>query len=329
MNALVVPTNSPARLLDFLRAWTPWPWDRVIVVEDLPEVDAAFLEALSPADARRVELFSWAQIDAALPDASIISREDSAIRSFGFWHAWRTGAEIILTLDDDCYPTADAFVEGHRDNLYRTPAWQSSVAGLHARGLPYRNLGVLRDVQVSMGLWLGSPDVDAITTLAGTGRPVTDADARTRVMSAQQYFPMSGMNLAFRREAACLMYFPPMGRGEPFARFDDIWCGIALQRICRHLGLSITCGHPLVDHRRASDALINLVKEAPGVAANERRWETVDAVVLTAGSPLGCMLELGAALAADADEYVARWGRSIATWCALFAAAPVTAAPPA
>ena len=257
-----------------------------------------------------------------LPDPTIISREDSAIRSFGFWRAWRAGAQIIFTLDDDCYPTDHDLVEMHRDNLYRTPAWTSSVPGMRVRGLPYRNLGVLRDVYVSMGLWRGYPDLDAVNTLAGPEPTASLLHTGTRVMPSHQYFPMSGMNLAFRREVACLMYFAPMGRGQPFARFDDIWCGTVLQRICRHLGYSIVCGEPIVDHRRASDPFINLVKEAPGVGFNEHFWEMIDGVSLTGSEPHACMLEMAAQLRSCDDEYLAGWGRALTAWCGLFDEVP-------
>jgi len=319
VNALVVPTNSAERLAEFLAAWAPWPWDRIVVVQDAPEVDIRVPDMLETVAAERLEVFSWAEIDTMLSDPSIISRQDSAIRSFGFWHAWATGAEIIFTLDDDCFPAGDDIVGLHRDNLYRTPAWQSSVPGMHVRGLPYRNAGVLRDVHLSMGLWRGCPDIDAVTTLAGTQAGTSIAGTGTRVMPSAQYFPMSGMNLAFRREVACLMYFPPMGLGQPYGRFDDIWCGIVVQRIFRHLGYSIVCGQPLVDHRRASDPFTNLVKEAPGIAANEHVWETVDAVELSGDDPCRCMQEMGTALGASEDEYASRWGQAIAAWCALFA----------
>jgi len=317
VNALVVPTNSAERLAEFLSAWAPWPWDRILVVQDAPELDLKIPEPLRAVAAERLEAFSWAEIDGLLPDPSIISREDSAIRSFGFLRAWATGAEIIFTLDDDCFPTADDPVAMHRANLYDTPMWQTSVPGMRVRGLPYRNLGVLPNVQVSMGLWRGCPDVDAVSTLAGVDT-VSVAGIDTRVMPERQYFPISGMNLAFRRDVACLMYFAPMGRGQPYRRFDDIWCGVVLQRICRHLGYSIVCGRPLVDHRRASDPFVNLVKEAPGVAANEHLWETIDAVRLNGREPHECMAEMGAALSAADDEYLAGWGRRICGWCELF-----------
>jgi Reversibly glycosylated polypeptide len=324
VNALVVPTNSSERLADFLAAWAPWPWDLIIVVQDEPELALTIPPGLELEAAARLRAFSWAEIDDTLDDPGLISRNDSAIRSFGFWQAWRAGAEIIFTLDDDCYPTDDDLVAAHRDNLYRTPMWTSPVPGLRVRGLPYRRLGVLPDVQISMGLWRGTPDLDAITTLAGVVDPAVDrvTAAPTRVMSPHQFFPMSGMNLAFRREVTCLMYFAPMGRGQPYGRFDDIWCGILAQRICRHLGYSIVSGRPHVDHRRASDPFRNLVKEAPGIAVNERLWETIGALRLQAGTPVGCMREAGEALAATADDYLVGWGRSIISWCGLFADAP-------
>jgi hypothetical protein len=203
------------------------------------------------------------------------------------------------------------------------------------RGLPYANAGTLRNIYVSMGLWVGHPDIDAVQVLArpsrrGTsgssgarndyGDGVLDRGLSSRLMPGDQYFPMCGMNLAFRREAACLMYFPPMGLNSPYSRFDDIWAGLVLQRICRHLRYGIVCGQPVVEHRRASDPFTNLIKEAPGIRANENMWEIIDAVDLLGSDALTCMREMGAALGnyRDGDGYVRRWGCAILEWCKLF-----------
>jgi hypothetical protein len=280
--------------------------------------------------------YSWRDIDASLPEPGIISRRDSGIRAYGFWRAWAMGAGYIFTLDDDCFPVGGDgdvnHVRQHLQNLEATPAWRSSVPHLRVRGLPYANAGTLRNVYVSMGLWLGHPDIDAIQVLAhpspgGTREAcgdcrdrVLDRGLSSRLMPGEQYFPLCGMNLAFRREAACLMYFPPMGLNSPYSRFDDIWAGLVLQRICRHLRYGIVCGQPVVEHRRASDPFTNLVKEAPGIGANENMWEIVDAVDLLGSDPLTCMREMGAALCAhrSEDKYVRRWGLGIMEWCKLF-----------
>lgn len=316
MNVLVIPTNRPDCVGKFLDAWRPWPWDKILIVEDAPEVSGT-------GNDERIVRYGWHDIDASLSEPGIISRRDSAIRAYGFWRAWAMGADYIFTLDDDCFPVNGEYVRQHMQNLEATPVWHSTVPHLRVRGLPYANTGMLRNIYVSMGLWVGHPDLDAIQLLVQAGRggdPVLDRGLASRVMPSEQYFPLCGMNLAFRREVACLMYFPPMGADSPYARFDDIWAGLVLQRICRHLRYGIVCGQPLVEHRRASDPFANLVKEAPGIRANENMWEIVDAVELRGCDPLTCMREVGAALSdheTDA-EYIRRWGRAILEWCKLF-----------
>jgi reversibly glycosylated polypeptide/UDP-arabinopyranose mutase len=318
---LVIPTNRPSHLREFLDAWRPWPWSRTIVIEDGPEVTCE-----RPPDAgEEFEIYSWKEIGDSIPDPEIISRRDSAIRAFGFWVGWKRGADYLVTLDDDCLPADGTDLVGeHLANLESTPAWQSTVPGLRVRGLPYRNLGTVRPpAAVSVGLWTGIPDLDAINALARGAEAGAElvAAATTRVMTPQQLFPMSGMNLAIRGELACLMYYPPMGERSPYRRFDDIWCGLVVQRICRQLGLPIVCGRPFVEHRRASNPFANLEKEAAGVTANERVWELVDSIELSATTALEAMRELGGRMRerADGDPYFERWGAGIVSWCELFA----------
>lgn len=322
MNVLVVPTNRGERLLEFLDAWDPWPWDRILVIEDAAEVTVELPAERWSSDVATVEIFSWKEIDAELPEPWIISRMDSGVRAFGFWKAWQEGASCVFTIDDDCHPAGDDLIAEHLRNLHETPMWQSTVPGLRVRGLPYRNVGGPLPVDVSVGLWLGVPDLDSVQSLAHDGTNAGGnlvSNVRSRVMPSEQYFPMSGMNLAVRREAACLMYYPPMGKDSPYGRFDDIWCGLVVQRICRHLRHSIVCGRPFVAHLRASDPFANLVKEAPGIDANERMWELIEAVQLRGTTPIECMRDLGGSLVASADgEYVERWGRAILAWCELF-----------
>src|SRR4051812_42592921 len=99
MNVLVVPTVRPERLPDFLEAWWREPFDLILVVQDTSR------RTFDPQGFRgRVRVYSWEEIDRELPCPEVISRRDSAIRSFGFYQAWRLGAELICTLDDDCGP---------------------------------------------------------------------------------------------------------------------------------------------------------------------------------------------------------------------------------
>ena len=309
MRALVVPTIRETSIKDFLESWQSVDdWDVIIVVEDNPEKSF---------DIEVDYHFCWKDIDGDLRDDSwIISRRDSAIRSYGFYKAYQLGAEYIFTLDDDCFPIVGSnFCEEHLDNLENTTKWCDSVLGYRTRGLPYKNFGNLSNVKLSMGLWEGVPDLDAVNTLVNY-QELKLSD--TRVMPVGQYFPICGMNLAFKSEITPLTYFPLMGEGYLFKRFDDIWFGIMCKKICDHLGFSITCGKPYIHHSRASDVFDNLIKEAPGIKYNEKFWEIIDNMNLKSDSISDCMKEIGISLEQKDDEYLKKLGRAIQIWTGLF-----------
>jgi reversibly glycosylated polypeptide/UDP-arabinopyranose mutase len=311
MKALVVPTIRSNCLLNFLKAWNDVKdWDVTIIVEDNPtktfQADVDFH-------------FAWDDIDKDLGESSwIISRRDSAIRSYGFYKAYQLGADYIFSLDDDCYPIEGVrFCEEHINNLENFPKWCGSVLGKRTRGLPYKNLGKLDNVKFSVGLWKGVSDHDAVAVLSGNDQELPIG--YSRIIPKDQYFPFCGMNFAFKREATPLTYFALMGEGYPFGRFDDIWFGIICKKICDHLGYLIACGHPCVRHSKASNVFNNLVKEAPGIKYNENFWELIDQIKLEHTSPIICMREIALALKyREDDEYLNKLGTAIQSWVSLF-----------
>jgi reversibly glycosylated polypeptide/UDP-arabinopyranose mutase len=133
------------------------------------------------------------------------------------------------------------------------------------------------------------------------------------------YFPMSGMNLAFRASFAPAMWFPLMGRGWPFDRFDDIWAGVLAKRVADHLGFGMISGDPTVEHRRASNVFANLRKEAAGIEANETFWRAVDSVALDADATTvaGAYLQLSERLPLD-GPYFEKLRTGMAVWASLF-----------
>lgn len=266
---LVVPTIREACIARFLAAWQPYPWDHAVVVEDNPEPTFK----LDGIDAH----YSWQDIEGDFPGEDIFSRRDSAIKTYGFYKAVKEfGATHVLTLDDDCMPSGheskDKFVRKHLQAL-QPKQWTSSWPGLRVRGLPYMDWGDAEaEVLVNMGLWTEVPDLDAIGMLSEPPIPPLPPADYSRLMHPEQYFPMCGMNLFFSVKALPLMYFPKMGEGSPYARFDDIWCGLIAQHILKQFNTVMTVGAPFIRHEKASDALVNLKKEAPGIAAHELFW---------------------------------------------------------
>jgi reversibly glycosylated polypeptide/UDP-arabinopyranose mutase len=316
--------------MEFLVKWSPWEnWDLVIIVEDNPT--KTFDLGMYKED---VVHLAWDDIDADLGEQSwIISHRDSAIRSYGFYYAWKQGADYIFTLDDDCYPQshtdvyftdgphyAKQFVAEHIQAMAHWTRWTESVHGWRTRGIPYNNKGALTNVVLNVGWWDTNPDLDAVQTLSGGEENWKGFDhyRKHEIIPNGQYFPMCGMNLCFKKEAAPLMFFPLMGEGYPYKRLDDIWCGIIMKKVCDHLRWSVSVGLPFIDHIRASDPFVNLVKEAPGIAANEWFWETIDAIKLTEDSPAECMMEIGIEIGTHQNDYLQKLGEAIQIWSSLF-----------
>ncbi|MCC6619500.1 MAG: hypothetical protein IT341_10740 [Chloroflexi bacterium] len=312
---LVVPNHLPH--LDVLDAWadvlgsTP-----VIVVQDVGPKPRA------PAGLD-VTIVDHDDIAAALgSDAWIIPSQTSACRSYGYYLAWQRRPDYIVTIDTDCYPDGSNLLWGHAANLRRnvTLDWVNSGAGLYYRGFPYR----IRDaspVTLSHGLWSGVPDFDAATWLHNPNVRLRPADG-TRVIPRHSFFPMCGMNLAWRTELTPAMYFGLFGPAYGFDQYDDIWAGVLVKRVMDHLGLAAISGYPSVEHRKQSNVYVNLVKQAPGLAMNEHFWREVQRVPLTATTIAGTYRQLIEGLpdviADEPQGYTVRLKLAALTWVGLY-----------
>lgn len=320
--ALVIPT---IRTLDFLSAWgDQFNGASLYVIEDHTS-----RELKTPTlDGVQMHHYAWNDIrDDFGKDEWIFSRKNAGIRSYGFWKAYQDGAEVIITLDDDCYPTNDPLVSGHLDNLiYKAPdAWMSVYPDpqhLYTRGFHYDVREKKRTV-ISHGLWSGALDLDAQTEVA-TGKLQERPYPPLRMtVPSGMFFPMSSMNLAFVREITPTMFFPMMGydpEGKPWGydRYDDIWAGVFAKKICDHLGLAVVSGSPFVEHRKASDPSANLVKERVGMRINEGLWKHVDDARLTKRRPAACFRELADVIDFPSGRYFERLRLAMRIWSGLF-----------
>jgi reversibly glycosylated polypeptide/UDP-arabinopyranose mutase len=319
MKALVIPTCRADRIAEFLRQWEPLIGDlKVFVIEDSPKSHLPYA-------------YDWEHITNELGSLEwIISRRDSAIRSFGFCMAWREGAELIITLDDDCLPgpmdrpywQGGSLSLAH-ERAMEIPRFRSSLRDVRVRGLPY-NTQLADPAVVNVGLWEGVLDFDAINQLSGPAVDEIDhATIGSNCLPAGQYVPMCGMNMAFSRAAAPLMYFGLQGQGRPVGRFDDIWCGVLAKRISDHLGWRWTYGLPIIHHTRASNPFSNLVKEAPGVAEHETYWQYIDRMEFKETDAVGCMMEAAEQIGKYEPKFLPRdyfidLAKATAIWASLF-----------
>jgi hypothetical protein len=320
---IVVPTIREASIERFLEQWAAeFSGHRVIVVEDNPQRTFALPKWL--------EHYSWQDIDERLGDlAWIIPRRSDCVRSFGYYLAAQEDCDFVVTLDDDCYPEdtyKPSFLSLVRDALDRQwedDRWWSTLGGrLRARGFPYEIRGKSMPTMIHHGLWSNVPDFDARTQLRLPNHRLTPATTVQRVPHGR-FFPMCGMNLAFRPAMIPALYFLLMGKHRdgsawPFDRFGDIWAGVFVKKVADPLGFAVTSGAPSILHSRASNPEVNLQKETPGYPVNEVLWRKVEAVGLTAETVAGCYLQLADSLDMD-GEYWAALKSAMKAWVSLFA----------
>lgn len=319
---IVIPT---IRNLDFLFAWSGAFSDcHVIVVEDGPTKTAC----LPRAPRKQTLQYCWEDIRKDFGKKEwIFSRRSAGIRSYGFWKAYMLGADIIITLDDDCYPVDFTMVQQHRINISRkAPAgWTTTYPHpdfVYTRGIPYGVRGSRR-VVVSHGLWTNKIDLDGKTEVQHPNLHLSAHPPTLQFIPPHVYFPMCSMNLAFHRDVVPLMYFPLMGVNPEgvrwgYDRFDDIWAGIFAKKILDHLGWSVVSGSPFVEHRKASDPYNNLAREKEGLIVNEWLWKRVDEVSLTQKTPATCYRELATRVRFPKSRYFNTLKEAMILWSHLF-----------
>ncbi|HEY7568890.1 MAG TPA: hypothetical protein VH762_15030 [Gemmatimonadaceae bacterium] len=316
---IVVPTIRESSIKDFLAAWEQEFRDcTVVVVEDNTERTFQIGGA-------NIQHYCHQDIERDLGQSAwIIPRKTDCVRSYGYFKAWQLEPDMMITLDDDCYPNEGQtdFVATHWARLNtvgEANAWVSTVDGIIPRGVPYepQNTQRRRPCVLNHGLWNNVPDFDAPTQLLHIRYP-RELSWTDRTIPVGSYFPMCGMNVAIRREAIPAFYFLLMGLDKyGFDRFGDIWAGVILKKIADHLGHCINSGSPAIKHLRASNVWANLRKEAPGLGINETFWANVDAVPLRGSTFRDCYREIANGLTLE-GEYWDTLRKAMLLWTDLF-----------
>jgi hypothetical protein len=253
---VVVPSCRPDSLKEFLAAWDNL-FQRndvgLFVVEDQPP---------------------WKDIPEFIP------RRTDMIRSWGFYLAWKAGYQYILTLDDDVRPAGnpfkaygDVFDSGAPLSPYLSVG-ALTTASVEMRGFPF---GDRKPVEVALqyGGWNGVLDYDAPTQLAGVS---TEEYFSPVNLPVPRSTPVTGciMNCAFRAKYAPFMWQLPLLDGR-YNRFGDIWSCLIAKRTFDWMGKAVVInGKASVFHRRASDPVKNMEREAPGIPVNEHLWEHLE-----------------------------------------------------
>ncbi|MBU4421378.1 hypothetical protein KKB41_00260 [Patescibacteria group bacterium] len=277
--------------------------------------------------------FSWEDIENDLGEkAWIIPRRTDCVRSYGYYKAYQAGADILITLDDDCYPAQRTpyLIEEFIKNLERPASARffntldgritNYSGGLYPRGFPYAD----RDCRAALchGLWENVLDFDGKTQLQMPDFTAEVSKAGASVIPSGAFFTMCGMNTAVIREAIPAFYFLLMGKDKNgnrwgVDRFGDIWCGIFIKKIIDHLNMAALSGQPVIRHSRASDAQKNFELEATGMPLNEWFYKEVAGIALESDSFKDCYRELALKLPSK-NGYFDKLKEAMEIWAGLF-----------
>lgn len=320
---LVIPT---IRNLTFLKNWKKEFINcHLVIVEDNDEKTVVCPNK----NFKSITHYTYSDIEKDFgKNAWIFSRKNAGIRSYGFWKAYEDGADIIVTLDDDCFPAEKDFLNKHVENLNLNmpQKWQATYPDpkwMYTRGFPY-NIRESYPVALNHGLWSGALDLDAKTEIK-IGKLLTEKmyPPIRQFINPGFYYPMCSMNMSFTRNITPLMFFPmmgfdPDGRSWGYNRYDDIWAGILSKKIMDHLNLGVVNGSPFINHKKASLSKVNLEKESEALIVNESLWKKIDAVKLSGTTPKECYLELAKKIKFPSSRYFRKLKEAMIIWANLF-----------
>jgi hypothetical protein len=249
-----------------------------------------------------------------------IPLDSFARRNYADLLAYQRGYSLIIRIDDDNLPTDDDFIGGHSvaGQRLRMPTIESETGwfnvcesldeehgvAFYPRGYPYERRWEPAPVAVSerdnrivvnAGLWLGDPDVDAITRLCrsvNATRYREEAFGRHFALAPGTWCPINTQNTAFVRETIPAAFVSPHAE-----RYDDIFSGYFLRAIIDHVGDAVSYGRPLLNQvRNYHDLWKDLRKETVGGQTTVAVTDELRSLTFSRGDYLGCYGELIAAL---------------------------------
>jgi len=246
-------------------------------------------------------------------------------RIIGFLIAAQDGASMIIALDDDNYPTPIDFIGEHSRALSKEegillssdltyvnlvdflekkprPSHRIYVRGypLHLRGEPSYTLNRGQwNPGVNIGLWIGDPDIEAISRI-GCPDIVVDLPLTIQFHSLgvekNNFTSMCLQNLSFKTDVLVTQYEFPMNvqmGSLKLGRYDDIWAGYVCKKILDRIDRHMIFGPPIAEHRRnPHDLFKDLINEFWGMYLNSFFYTAIQEITLEEKDAFSCFIEL-------------------------------------
>ncbi|KAB2019004.1 hypothetical protein ES319_D08G269600v1 [Gossypium barbadense] len=317
----------------FMNEWRPmFSRFHVIIVKD-PDLK----EELKIPEGFNLDVYGKPDIDQVVGSSTSILFSGYSCRYFGYLVSRK---KYIISVDDDCLPARDPkgflvdAVAQHISNLTNpaTPFFFNTLYDPYAegadfvRGYPFSLRGGVK-CALSCGLWLNLADHDAPTqALKARQRNSRYVDA-VMTVPARSLIPISGINIAFEREAVGPALVPALklaGEGKcRWETMEDIWSGLCVKIVCDHLGLGVKTGLPYIWRTDRGDPIASLKKEWEGVKLMEEVIPFFQSVRLPreATTVEECIIEVANAVKGrlgSMDPVFARAAKAMLDWVKLW-----------
>lgn len=234
-------------------------------------------------------------------------------RNFGFLYAYKQNYDVIINLDDDCFPTSNTFFEKHINTLKSTVdnhfnilnAFSDIPKEIFEKGARGYSTEIEKKFQVviNQGLWIGDLDLPAKTIWkllkSNDGKIPPPLSTKTSITNHftipdGQLTTVCGMNISFLREVIPAFPYTYMeAEGYGIARYDDIWSGLFIKIILDKLEKRMSAGFPVIKHEKGKrDIQKDIEYEDKGEKMNNFLWENLPKLQLEGNDYTTCFLEI-------------------------------------
>lgn len=248
-------------------------------------------------------------------------------RNVGMLYAYANGAEIIYTIDDDNFLETPDYIGNHGklgkkirlkkvssssgwynicnrlivcDNKKFYPRGYSMKQRILDNAEPEKvnrvrankqmNVLAMEEgrVVVNAGLWLGDPDIDAVTRMAIAPEVSGYLSYDNFMLAHGTKCPFNSQNTALHRDV-----IPAYCLASGVGRYDDIIASYFVKRIADHLGDYISFGLPLVKQKRNEHNLwIDMEQEKIGMQLTDDIVEWLYSIKLKGNNYSDCIKEI-------------------------------------
>lgn len=244
---------------------------------------------------------------------------------FSLLVANRRNYDMIVFVDDDTYPLPNGdFLGQHWKNLSdlkidvccSVNEWVNPHPEMFSRGYPYSLRATYKPYIIqgphtppilNMGLWLNVPDLNAVDylyhgSLTGRYNYCGLLNGESYVLGSS-YMPLSRMNISLKPKIIPAFY-QLTGDAFGMGRYGDVFSGLFLMKIAKHLGDCVSYGQPhCIHNKEPRDVFKDIKSECEAIKLNEKMYQVLDKIKLQGNNYSASYLSLAYALAEHGCEF--------------------------